>query len=146
MLRGGADSRQLEARRLRLLAFEVFFLGTAIVVSFALGRVVPEGVECRPPGVDDADHVSAVALVAVGPTFGAQTQAVVEAEGRLGQLEQHSVARQGRQIDLVAPKRIGLLTVTVLLIQLTNVAVDHASDRPKAAPALPRPRRGHISG
>src|SRR5262249_44143373 len=84
MLRAGADSRQLEARRLRLLAFEVFFLGTAIVVSFALAGVSPEGIECRPPGVDGADHVSAVALVAVGPTFGAQTQAVLDAEGCLG--------------------------------------------------------------
>jgi hypothetical protein len=29
MLRGGADRRQAEARRLRLLALLVFFLGTA---------------------------------------------------------------------------------------------------------------------
>src|SRR5205823_10344602 len=60
MLRAGTDSFQLEARRLRLLAFEVFFLGTAIVVSFALFG--PQGVECRPAGVSCADHVSAVAL------------------------------------------------------------------------------------
>jgi hypothetical protein len=32
-LRGGADSRQAEARRLRLFALLVFFLGTAIVDS-----------------------------------------------------------------------------------------------------------------
>jgi hypothetical protein len=30
MLRGGADRVQLDARLLRLLDFEVFFLGTAI--------------------------------------------------------------------------------------------------------------------
>jgi hypothetical protein len=32
MLRAGARRVQLEARRLRLLALEVFFLGTATVV------------------------------------------------------------------------------------------------------------------
>ena len=32
VLRGGADSFQADARRLRLFAFEVFFLGTAISV------------------------------------------------------------------------------------------------------------------
>jgi hypothetical protein len=31
MLRGGADSVQALARRLRLLALEVFFLGTAMI-------------------------------------------------------------------------------------------------------------------
>jgi len=37
-LRDGALSVQLEARRLRPLALEVFFLGTAIVVSTSAGR------------------------------------------------------------------------------------------------------------
>ena len=31
-LRGGSERRQADARRLRLLALEVFFLGTATVV------------------------------------------------------------------------------------------------------------------
>ena len=37
-LRGGAASFQFDARRLRLFALEVFFLGTAIsIVSFGFG-------------------------------------------------------------------------------------------------------------
>src|SRR5437588_9735352 len=123
-LRGGADSRQFEARRLRLLALEVFFLGTAIFVSFAL--VGAQRVERRPSGVHHLHHVPAVALVAVRPTFRAQTQAVLIAERGLGQLEQYSVARQRRQVDLVASKRIGLLAVAVLFVQLADVRADLA--------------------
>jgi hypothetical protein len=40
MLRAGANSLQLLARRLRLFAFEVFFLGTAIVVFFRSGSTL----------------------------------------------------------------------------------------------------------
>jgi hypothetical protein len=36
ILRGGTERRQLLARRLRLLAFEVFFLGTAMSVGLSL--------------------------------------------------------------------------------------------------------------
>jgi hypothetical protein len=46
-LRDGASSVQAEARRLRLLLLEVFFLGTAIVVVL-VGR------DLRPVGAPDA--------------------------------------------------------------------------------------------
>ncbi|MEY2478087.1 MAG: hypothetical protein QOG87_3402, partial [Actinomycetota bacterium] len=45
-LRGGASSFQLEARRLRVFAFDVFFLGTAMSAS-----VLFQLVERGPPGV-----------------------------------------------------------------------------------------------
>ena len=46
ILRGAGLSVQLDARRLRLFDFEVFFFGTAMVVSTLEGRM----------GRSDADH------------------------------------------------------------------------------------------
>ena len=43
MLRGAGLSVQLEARRLRLFDLEVFFFGTAMVVSTLEGGIVPSG-------------------------------------------------------------------------------------------------------
>src|SRR3954469_15212617 len=101
MLRGGADRVQFEARRLRLFAFEVFFLGTAMgdVLRVSLSAVLgAQRVERRPSRVGRVVGVPAVALVAVGPAFGTKTLAILFAEGCLGQLEQYSVARQRRQV------------------------------------------------
>ena len=93
MLRGGTESVQLEALRLRDFIFEVFFLGTAMsnVLSHSRGRragrpntlagiLRPQHVEGRPPVVD-AEGLTATRIgVAIRPTGRAQTGAVVPAQ------------------------------------------------------------------
>src|SRR4051812_40339667 len=106
------------------------------VVSVVVGA---QRIQHRPPRVHRHSGVAAVTLVAVGPAFGAEALAVLRAEGRQGQLEQYSVARQRRQVDLVAMQRIGLLAVAALLVELAGVRVDLAGDSAQAAPALPDP-------
>src|SRR4051794_13538833 len=110
-LRGGAARRQLEARRLRLFAFEVFFLGTAIVFSFDLdysGRVGAQRIQCRPPRVPVLVVGVVRCLVQIGPAPGAQPAAVLRAERGLRQLQEHHLARQWLEVDLFVAKRIAV--------------------------------------
>src|SRR5436190_18503277 len=105
MLRAGSPRRQADARRLRLLAFDVFFLGTA---TSAPGLVGAEGVERRPPRVAILGDATARPLVQVGPARGAEPPAVVTAQRRLRELEQHGLARQWLEVDLVVDERVAL--------------------------------------
>src|SRR3954469_25630949 len=106
MLREGAASFQFAAWRLRLFILLVFFFGTAIAgllfsgPSEVSGSVLqPQIVEGCPPGVAHLGRAPAVGLVAVGTAGGAQAGAVVGAQRREGQLEQHDVAHHLGELD-----------------------------------------------
>src|SRR5205085_267662 len=71
-----------------------------------------EGVERCPPGVDRLGLARAARFVAVDAADRAQPEAPLGAEGNLGQLQQHSVARQRLQVELVPTERVGLLGVS----------------------------------
>jgi hypothetical protein len=132
----------LDARRLRLFAFDVFFLGTAMEVGF----LVLQDVERRPSRIGWCDAVPAVALVAVGSASRAQTLTVLSAEGYQRQFQQDSVARQWLKVDLVAVQRIRLLEVAVLFEQLPHAGPDLSLGWPEAPPTIPHPRSGHGAG
>src|SRR5689334_6358096 len=140
MLRAGALSVQLEARRVRDFIFEVFFLGTAIgrcLALFAVGGA--QLVEDAPPRIHRG-CARAGALVAVDPAVGAQTQALLSAEGRLGQLEHDSFARQRLQVDLVVVERVGLPLLVGGLEHLPDLALQAPVGGLEAAGAGAGPR------
>src|SRR5260370_13754744 len=137
MLRGGASSCQALARRLRLFAFEVFFLGTAMVAlsqrlpersparrgpagsGGADGpgdrkslrvRVGPQRIEGRPARIGGRLAVTGPG-VAVGATGRAQPGAVDPAQRSQGELEQHGVAGERGEVELIADQGVGLLVV-----------------------------------
>src|SRR3954453_4340588 len=111
-------------------------LSSVVESSVVVGT---QRVQRCPSGITRHHGVPAVALVAIGPALGAEALAVLAAEGRQGQLEQYSVARQRRQVDLVAAKRIGLLAVAPLLVQLSGVGVELTGHGTQAAAAVADP-------
>src|SRR3954468_7197631 len=100
MLRAGAASFQLAARRLRPFILLVRFLGTAIAGAPTCGGpgndsgslVEPQIVECGPARVAVVYDAVARRVVSVRAARRAQTGAVLAAQGRQRQLEQHGVA------------------------------------------------------
>jgi hypothetical protein len=120
----------LEARRERLLALEVFFLGTAMVISPLILR---GGAPTGP-------------LVQLGSARRAKPAAALLAQRRLGQTEQYRVAHQRLQVELVAAEPVGLEVIGVFLVQLAHLGLELASDRFQAAPALTDPGRPDRSG
>ena len=71
-LRAGASSFQADARRLRVLALLVFFLGTAMCLALCF-RLLAELAEGGPSRIHGVDRVAAIDGVSVGPTLGTQT-------------------------------------------------------------------------
>ena len=146
------SSTQLEAWRLRPLALDVFFLGTAIVGSpdprrpgrAASGRRAsgpgavrraslrrrsavrgrPEHVEVSPPGVPRR-HAGAGSSLRSTPHSGTGPGSPGAERGQ-GQLEQHGVVDQGLEVELVVDQRVGLLVV--------GVAVARSARRTARAP------------
>jgi hypothetical protein len=138
VLRGGADSFQADARRLRLFAFEVFFLGTAIDAR-SLVLVLSEFVQSGPPWIGRRSFVPARALVAVGSALWAQALAILRTEGCLGQLGQDSFAHHLLQVDLAVNEGVGLTLVEVLFEGLEHLDIADAAHLCEASPtgALP---------
>ena len=153
-LRGGALSFQFEARRLRLFALDVFFLGTAMsIVSFAFGLSFGFGwwfglggiqvLESRPPGIGVVSLAPATALCEGRPTHGAQPLAILAAQRYQREFQEHGVACQRLQVHLVAGKRIDLLAVGVRFEQLPHCGSNLPGGRAEAANALPHPGGAH---
>jgi len=105
-LRGGSFSVQAEARRLRLFDFEVFFLGTAIVVSLIgprVGRLARAGL-----------------VVAVHTALRAQTPAVVLTEWCERQLQDTGIVDDRFQVEKIAPDDVLEVGVGVVRADLVH--------------------------
>jgi len=104
MLRGGSLSVQAEARRLRLFDFEVFFLGTAIVVSLIgprVGRLARAGL-----------------VVAVHAALGAQALAVLLTERCERQLKDTSIVDEWFQVEKIAVEAVAEVRIRVVRAHL----------------------------
>ena len=110
--RAGASSVQFEARRLRVFARGVLRLGTAMAgCSSGIGGVQSskrERAQRVPPGIGRVGVAVAVGLVAVDAAHRAQPGAILAAQRRRGQIEQHGVAHRQLEVDLLALERVGL--------------------------------------
>jgi hypothetical protein len=103
-LRAGSFRVHAEARRLRLFDFEVFFLGTAIVVSLIGPRVRRLARACL--------------VVAVHTALRAQALAVVLTERCERQLQDTSIVDHRLQIEKIAVQAIAEIRVRVVSTDL----------------------------
>ena len=100
MLRAGSLSVQAEARRLRLFDFEVFFLGTAIVVSLIgprVGRLARAGL-----------------VVAVHTALWAQALTILLTERCERQLQDTSIVDNRLQVEKIAVETIAEVRIRLV--------------------------------
>jgi hypothetical protein len=168
MLREGRESRHALARRLRLLALEVFFLGTAMGEQTlsdggpspcldgpdpaTLRQVLPpKGVQGGPTRIGRGRRAAAWPDIEVRSAGRAQAGAVGSTERRLWEVEKHGISSQGLQVKHVACNGIGLFFVlwrrvrpVMPLVELVHVDRQLAVHLAEASPTLSHPRGAHF--